>query len=65
MPTFFATKQVAKRLCVHPATLRRWAVAGKFRFEKVGVSRAIPADEVKRLLRGREKKAAHGAGGRK
>jgi excisionase family DNA binding protein len=43
------TTQAARRLGVHPATMRRWVAAGKIRFVKVGHVRGIPATEVRRL----------------
>jgi len=50
-----ATKQAAERLGVHPATIRRWAASGRVRYERIGRERAIPAEEVARLLRERAK----------
>jgi len=52
-----ATKQAAERLGVHPATIRRWAVSGRLRYVRIGRERAIPAEEVSRLLRERARKA--------
>lgn len=48
-----STKQAAERLCVHPATIRRWSASGRVRFVQIGRERAIPATEVNRLLRAR------------
>lgn len=53
-----STKQVAKRLGVHPATIRRWAASGRFRFVRIGRERAIPAEEIRRLQRERVKRHA-------
>jgi excisionase family DNA binding protein len=55
-----ATKQVAARLCVHPATIRRWAASGRVRYVRVGRERAIPAEEVNRLQRERARKVRNG-----
>lgn len=51
-----ATKQAAQRLGVHPATIRRWAASGRVRYERIGRERAIPVEEVSRLLRERVKR---------
>ena len=45
--------EVAKRLRIHPVTLRGWLKAGKVRGVRLGGSRAgwrIPASEVARVL---------------
>ena len=57
MQMLVATKQAAERLGVHPATIRRWAASGRLRYVRIGRERAIPAEEVSRLLRDRAKKA--------
>ena len=57
-----ATKQAAERLGVHPATIRRWAASGIVRYVRVGRERAIPAEEVTRLLRERARRARIGEG---
>jgi excisionase family DNA binding protein len=54
MKKLFSTKEVAEKLGIHPSTLGRWVVAGKVRYERVGISRAIPAEEIRRLLRERK-----------
>jgi excisionase family DNA binding protein len=51
-----STKQAAERLCVHPATIRRWSASGRVRFVRIGRERAIPAAEVNRLQRERRRK---------
>ena len=50
-----STKQAAERLRVHPATIRRWVVAGRVRFVRIGRERAIPVEEIRRLQRERPK----------
>jgi excisionase family DNA binding protein len=54
------TKQVAQKLGVHPATVRRWTASGRVRFVRIGRERAIPAEEIARLMRGRAKKVRAG-----
>ena len=55
-----ATQQAAERLSVHPATIRRWTASGRVRFVRIGRERAIPAEEIARLMRGRAKKVRAG-----
>ena len=48
--------EVARRLRVHPVTLRKWLRAGKVRGVRLGGTKTgwrIPASEVTRLLTGR------------
>lgn len=56
-PMLLSTKQAAQRLCVAPATIRRWSASGRVRYVRIGRERAIPAVEVNRLRRARRKKA--------
>ncbi len=51
-----STKQVAERLRVHPATIRRWTASGRVRYVRIGRERAIPVEEVSRLRRERATK---------
>ncbi|MBE9566011.1 MAG: helix-turn-helix domain-containing protein [Proteobacteria bacterium] len=50
------TKEAARRLSVHPATIRRWAASGRLRFVRIGRERAIPVEEVRRLRRARTRR---------
>jgi excisionase family DNA binding protein len=59
------TKQVAKKLGVHPATVRRWTASGRVRFVRIGRERAIPVAEVNRLQRARDTRARDERGGSK
>jgi excisionase family DNA binding protein len=59
----FTSTEVARRLNLHPATLRRWLARGRIRFERVGHFRAVPDDELRRLLRERNRRSSHGAKG--
>jgi excisionase family DNA binding protein len=59
-----STKQVADRLQVHPATIRRWAASGRLRYVRIGRERAIPVAEVTRLRRSRSKTRRPQGGGR-
>lgn len=50
MPEFLTVHEVAKRLRVHPATVRRWINEGVIPATRVGRDYRIPADSIEALL---------------